>query len=95
MNDEIKELNEKVKEIREELHVFIQKNSVETDETILGTPVTSFTLNTIEDVQYYQSLLDKEKELQKLIHSKYDEYLLLKSRINTIKEIKKNINEKS
>ena len=101
-----KELLNKQIEVRKKLNDFIEKNSVSEDEdnnvngsTLNGLmnrnggSMKTFKLETIEDVQYYQSLIDEEKELTEQVRIEYENYRLMQKRENIINKIR--TNEKS
>lgn len=95
----IKELLNKQEEVRKKLNDFIEKNSVsedkDNDENISrnGVSMKTFKLETIEDVQYYQSLIEKEKQLANQLIIEYENYRLIKKREDIINKIR--CNEKS
>lgn len=95
----IKELLNKQEEVRKKLNDFIEKNSVsedkDNDENISrnGVSMKTFKLKTIEDVQYYQSLIEKEKQLANQLIIEYEDYRLIKKREDIINKIR--CNEKS
>lgn len=100
----IKELLNKQNEIRKKLNVFIEKNTVSEDEDkdvssslsdLMGQnggSMKTFKLETIEDVQYYQSLIEEEKQLVVQVRVEYENYKLMKERINKINIIRNNEN---
>lgn len=92
----IKELLNKQEEVRKKLNDFIEKNSVsedkDNDENISrnGVSMKTFKLETIEDVQYYQSLIEKEKQLANQLIIEYENYRLIKKREDIINKIRSN-----
>lgn len=97
-----KELLNKQIEVRAKLTDFIEKNSVYEDKdndvsnTLSGLmcrnggSMKTFKLETIEDVQYYQSLIEEEKQLAGQIIVEYEIYRLNQKRKNIINKIRGN-----
>lgn len=97
-----KELLNKQIEVRKKLNDFIEKNSVSEDKdndvssTLSGLmsrnggSMKTFKLETIEDVQYYQSLIEEEKQLADQVRVGYENYRLMQKRENIINKIKGN-----
>ena len=97
-----KELLNKQIEVRAKLRDFIEKNSVseDKDNDVNSTPnglmnknyfsMKTFKLETIEDVQYYQSLIEEEKQLAGQIIVEYEIYRLNQKRENIINKIRGN-----
>lgn len=95
-----KELLNKQIEVRAKLRDFIEKNSVseDKDNDVNSTSnglmnrndfsMKTFKLETIEDVQYYQSLIEEERQLAGQIIVEYEIYRLNQKRKNIINKIK-------
>lgn len=86
-----KELLNKQIEVKKKLNDFIEKNSIYEENNIntVFSDMKTFKLETIEDVKYYQSLIDEDKEISKQIALEHKNYKLMQERINKINNITK------
>lgn len=86
-----KELLNKQIEVKKKLNDFIEKNSIYEENNIntVFSDMKTFKLETIEDVKYYQSLIDEDKETSKQIALEHKNYKLMQERINKINNITK------
>ena len=95
-----KELLNKQNEIRKKLSDFIEQNSVYEENTENDSlndlmsrnmgQMKTFKLETIEDVIYYKSLIDEDKEISRQISLEYQNYKLLQDRKDKINNIRNN-----
>lgn len=86
-----KELLNKQIEVKKKLNDFIEKNSIYEENNIntVFSDMKTFKLEIIEDVKYYQSLIDEDKEISKQIALEHKNYKLMQERINKINNITK------